>query len=442
MYPKLSKTEAIKTADAVIFQNTGMHMTDIQVKVLAGSLEGLTYQAMADEYGYSSRYLNQDVGNKLWRKLTIALGEQVKKKQLKEPLERWRERNEITIEGMPVLSQMEIGKTVQYIERPPAETRCYKAIIKPGALLRIKAPQKMGKTWLMNQVLNQASLQNYQTVTIDLILADTKILSSLEEFYKWLCVNIADYLGYDNKLNEYWRDLYGLNQNCTRYLHKYILTKLEHPLVLALDNLDAIFKYEEIFQNFSQLLRSWFEKSKSNDTSGQLWKLLRLMVVNSTQIYPNLDINHSPFNVGVAIDLPDFTLAQVETLALSYSLEMKAQISDEGFVPLFRMVGGHPYLVQLALAHLKDFQVTLTELLAQIPTEEGIYSNYLRGLLSSLDKQPLLKDAFKKVLENESGTCLETKLAFQLHSMGLVKLTRNDCITACQLYQDYFKQRL
>ncbi|NEO49996.1 MAG: hypothetical protein F6K55_40285, partial [Moorea sp. SIO4A3] len=35
-----------------------------------------------------------------------------------------------------------------YIERPPVEARCYQEIVKPGALIRIKAPKRMGKTLL------------------------------------------------------------------------------------------------------------------------------------------------------------------------------------------------------------------------------------------------------------------------------------------------------
>ncbi len=41
-----------------------------------------------------------------------------------------------------------------YIERPPIEEKCYKEIVKPWALIRIKSPQKMGKTLLLEKLLN------------------------------------------------------------------------------------------------------------------------------------------------------------------------------------------------------------------------------------------------------------------------------------------------
>jgi hypothetical protein len=43
-----------------------------------------------------------------------------------------------------------------YVERVPYEAQCYKEILQPGALIRIKAPRQMGKTSLMARILYQA----------------------------------------------------------------------------------------------------------------------------------------------------------------------------------------------------------------------------------------------------------------------------------------------
>ena len=66
------------------------------------------------------------------------------------------------------------------------------------------------------------------------------------------------------------------------------------------------------------LLRGWYESAKQVDRIGKIWQKLRLMVVHSTEVYPSLDTNHSPFNVGIAIDLPEFNLQQVENIAKRY----------------------------------------------------------------------------------------------------------------------------
>jgi hypothetical protein len=53
------------------------------MKVLQGSWEGKSYEEIAKVYGYSAEYLNKDVSNKLWHKLSEALGEKNSKKTSK-----------------------------------------------------------------------------------------------------------------------------------------------------------------------------------------------------------------------------------------------------------------------------------------------------------------------------------------------------------------------
>ncbi|MEH1887670.1 AAA-like domain-containing protein [Nostoc sp.] len=49
--------------------------------------------------------------------------------------------------------------TIIYIERPPIEDKSYKAIVQPGTLIRLKAPQRMGKTLLLEKTLDYARHQ-------------------------------------------------------------------------------------------------------------------------------------------------------------------------------------------------------------------------------------------------------------------------------------------
>ncbi len=58
----------------IFAQNTGKYLSDIKMKLLQGSWEGKSYDEIAKTYGYSAEYLNKDVGNKLWHKLSEALG--------------------------------------------------------------------------------------------------------------------------------------------------------------------------------------------------------------------------------------------------------------------------------------------------------------------------------------------------------------------------------
>jgi AAA-like domain len=326
-----------------------------------------------------------------------------------------------------------------FIERPLIEEKCYKAIVQPGALIRVKAPQKMGKTLLLEKILDYARQQGYQTVKLDLKLADTEILGNLKAFLQWLCVDVADSLDLEPQLDKHWQEVFGLNKNCTRYFQKYLLSVTDTPLVLAIDNFERLFDYLEIFPQLCLLLRGWYEAAKQGDKIGNIWKKLRLLVVHSTECYPSLDTNHSPFNVGLAVELPEFNLQQVTELANQNELRL---LGEQDLSQLMGLLGGHPYLVEQAIIYLKSQQVTLEELLRLAPTEQGIFSDHLRQQLWHLQNNPQLELGYKTVVMANAPVQLDTEVAFKLHSLGLVKFSSNSCIPSYNLYRQYFSTRL
>ncbi len=321
-----------------------------------------------------------------------------------------------------------------YVERPPIESRCYETILQPGSLLRIKAPKRMGKTWLIHRILHQAAKENYQTVRLSLLLADEAILKSLDEFLRWFCVVVSRQLKLQPQLADYWEEGLGSNYNCTMYFEEYLLTQINRSLVLALDDVDRIFPYDHIAGDFFGLLRAWHEEAKSR----KIWKKLRLIVAHSTEVYIPLNINRSPFNVGVPIELPEFTSQQVQDLAKRQGLDW----DSSQIMQLMALVGGHPYLIQRAIYSLTRQDIIFEQLLKTAYTESGIYSDHLRGHLWNLRQYPELTTVMKQVVEARMPVQLEPMLAFKLQSLGLVQLQGNDVKPRCNLYARYFRDRL
>jgi transcriptional regulator with XRE-family HTH domain len=321
-----------------------------------------------------------------------------------------------------------------YVERPPIESRCYETILQPGSLLRIKAPKRMGKTSLIDRILHQAAKENYRTVRLNLLQADKAVLKGLDEFLRWFCMFVSRRLGLLNQLADYWEEGLGSSQNCTIYFEEHLLCQLEHPLVLALDDVDRIFPYPQIAEDFFGMLRVWHEEARTT----RLWKKLRLVIAHSTEVYINLNINRSPFNVGMPIELPEFSQEQVQDLARRRGLDWDStQVTQ-----LMEMVGGHPHLIQLAIYSLTRQDVTFEQLLQTAPTESGIYSDHLRGHLWNLQQHPKLAAAMKKVVDAKSPVQLEPMLAFKLQSLGFLQLYGNDVKLRCQLYSQYFATNL
>jgi class 3 adenylate cyclase/transcriptional regulator with XRE-family HTH domain len=325
-----------------------------------------------------------------------------------------------------------------YVERPPIELLCYETILQPGALIRIKAPKQMGKTSLMARILYSARVQGLHTIPLSFQLTDTTIFTDLNRFLQWFCAVVTRNLGLPNQLADYWDDIFGSNYNCTDYFENYILAEIDSPVVLALDEVDVVFNYPKIATDFFSLLRAWYEKAKYGDGNSHVWQKLRLLVVHSTEVYIPLNINQSPFNVGLSVELPEFTALQVQDLAAQYELDW----THEKVEKLMALIGGNPYLVQVALHHISYEDITLDQLLETATAEDGIYSGYLRRQLCNLKQYPELVSALAQVVTSQNPVELEPIQAFKLQSMGLVRVQNQQVVPSCDLYRQYFSDRL
>lgn len=318
-----------------------------------------------------------------------------------------------------------------YLERVLLEEQIKQEITKPGALVRIKAPKEMGKTSLLLRILDFAKQQGYRTVSLNLEQVDQAILNDLKQFLRWLCANAARQLQLKPQLDEYWDEDLGLKISCTAYIQDYLLETITTPLVLAFDEVNQIFEHPQVAKDFLPLLRSWYEEAKTLP----IWQKLRLIVVHSTEIYVPLQLNQSPFNVGLPVQLSHFSLEEVQQLAQRYGLIWKDQ---EPAQKLMDLVGGHPALVQIALYHLSRGEITLNQLLETAATATGIYSHHLQRHRVALEAQPELAMSLNAVISAGEPVQLEPILAYKLSSMGLIQQSGDQVTLSYELYRQYF----
>ncbi|MEH1774434.1 AAA-like domain-containing protein [Nostoc sp.] len=470
---------AFKILDAAVVAQTKRHLKDIEVTILRSSWQGKKYGEIAQVHGYTTEYLQHDVGPKLWQMLSAAFGEKVSKKNFQAALERQQlsdiaalpkqleatlqpqlkrekmtspnsgsegneevlltnERPQLNTEPEFPVGQVPLTSSF-YVERPPIEDRCFQEILQPGALIRIKASRQMGKTSLMARILDEARKHGCQTVALSFHLADKAVFTSLDTFLRWFCESVGRKLKQLHQLDDYW-SIYGSKDKTTAYFEECLLEEIDSPLVISLDGVDRIFPHREIAEDFFNLLRAWYEYAKYGDRSSEIWKKLRLVLVHSKEVYIPLNINQSPFNVGLSIELQEFNQEQVQILVERHQ---GLNWIDTQVEKLMEMVGGHPYLVRLALYHVQHQDITLEQLLETAPTEAGIYKDHLRGHLCNLNDHPNLVAAFSQVVKSFVPIELDSESAFKLHSMGLVVYCNdNKVMPRCDLYRQYFQNRL
>ena len=469
--------EILEYIENVIYIKTGEHFNDTQKIILQESWNKTkkTYEQIAVELGYSGNYIKQGVGPKLWRLLSKAFGEKVTKTNLHSVVHRWirsqtsqeasnRQKSiqffsekEVDFQSLDVETDESLCKCVYekkplagadlefpqdsvpldsalYIVRGNHEERCYQTILNKGAFIRIKAPRQMGKTSLMNRVLAYAGRENYKTALLHFQQADDSILTDFNRLLRWICVNLTRQLKLESDINDYWDEELGSKMSCNLYIQACILQQIDSPLVLALEEVNEIIEHPQIAKEFFSLLRFWHERTKTDAN----WQKLRLIMVHSTEIYIPLDINQSPLNVGLRIELEPFNQQQVQELMLRHQLNLSSDYLNQ----LMDLVAGHPYLIRLAFYYLKCQELTFTELLETAATDTGIYRDVLQRNLNLLQKDNELVEAFKEVLDSDKPIALEQIQGFKLHSMGLINYHGNQVSVSCDLYRQYFSNYL
>lgn len=324
-----------------------------------------------------------------------------------------------------------------YIERPPIESLACEEVLQPGSLIRVKGPRQSGKTSLLARILATVRDKGLQVVVLNLQLADASVFQNLDRFLRWFCAVITRDLQLPPQIDRHWDEVFGSSYNCTDYFETYLLPTLDSPLVLALDELDTIFNYPNIAIDFFGMLRAWYEKARYGNGSSGIWQQLRLIAMHSTEVYLPLSLSQSPFNVGLILELPNFTLEQVQDLAQQYGVEAK-----ETAVKLMELLGGVPYLTQTALHYMSYREISLEQLMQTATTLDGIFSTYLRRCLAKLQQYPELLSSLKQVMLTQEPIELNPIEAFKLQNLGLIRLTNLQAVPTCQLYQNYFAQVL
>jgi len=371
----------------------------IEELVFRYSWDGKRYCEMAQATGYAEGYL-KDTGSQLWQALSENLGSQITKKRLhfllpevakaKPPAARSAAAKPSTPAGVEFPgSPLAFGAPL-YIERPPIEELALTTLEQPGGLLRIQAPWQMGKTSLINYVLGSMHQAGYQTVLIDVRQADADALKDLDSFLRWFCWSIGQQLNWDGSLDDHWPESAGSKLNCTTYMQEQILAQMDAPLIVALDTMHYLMEHPYIANTFFAMVRSWYEQARVRPQ----WQKLRLILAHVAELDLPLQAHQSPFHVGLLLDLPCLTPKQIHQLRAGHTLQEVSVGEATSLQALVDLVGGHPYLLQLAFYWLQSEKLTLKQLIQTASTNQGIYREYLCRLWLTLQQDDELVAAF------------------------------------------------
>lgn len=466
--------KALEFINELVIEKTNKRLNTNQENFFLGAWQGRSNADIYTDYSFSCSYdtVERTISNQVWNIMKEILGEKVNKSNLQGavnaawmkkqsslsnprqdengggtllptpgPVVENAENSQLPLEERELPEGLVPLNSHFYIERH-VDSSCHEAIKYPGALLRIKASHLMGKTSVLERVLAKAKEQGYEVVKLSFV-PDRSVFCDLYKFTQHFCVCVSKLLGMVNQLDIYWDNTCSCTHNVTKYFEEYLLAGRDKPLVLALDNFDLVFDQPELADDICGLFRDWHNNlARQSDECGAIWKKLRLIIVHSTDVYSSLNITDSPLNgVGKVVPLKEFNRKQVIELTQRYEFDFAETEIDQ----LMYWFSGYPYLLRLALDHLKYEQVSLERLFQIAPTATGPFRAYLRHYLGMLDLKQNRELAidFQRVIRANAPITIRPIVAFKLESMGLVKMQDDDYwVTSCNLFHQYFLKHL
>ena len=144
------------------------------------------------------------------------------------------------------------------------------------------------------------------------------------------------------------------------------------------------------------------------------------------------DINQSPFNVGLRLELDDFNLQQVSRLNNAHGAPLNAQELNEAMA----LINGQPYLTRKMLYSLVAEEMKWTDFERCAADNNGPYSDHLRRLHWNLREQEELRQGLKQIIR--TGKCSDDLVLHRLLQAGLVKGSGSVYSSRCRLYEEFF----
>lgn len=323
-----------------------------------------------------------------------------------------------------------------YVCHADTERRVTTGLAEAGSPVVLLGPARFGKTALLRHVLDEgvqadrAAGKQSRAALIELGTFGPEAQVSYEDFLYELASRIVEGVeGEESWLEEAWSRSQTPARRVTWLLKAKALHTVTGRLILAIESADQLPRFN-FWEEILRLLRAWAQESEAAP-----WDRLRIAVAISTE--PTLlreEIHRSPFfNAAMLVRLEDLGEAQVEELTGLYRLRW----GKEDRLKLMQLVGGHPYLLRLAMYESALRGTQVSRIAEDALRDGGIYRDFLEQLRRKLG--PELLGAIGDVLAGRVGQ-LHPDTEDRLRGAGLLRGHPGTYRIRYPLYESYFQK--
>jgi hypothetical protein len=325
------------------------------------------------------------------------------------------------------------------------------AIENYDSIVLVKGARQIGKTSLLARGLEKAREQRKQVAIVDFQSLNFEKLKTINDFFSALSTLLIKRLNLPFSYRDCWD---GISEGSEHFRDFTIraLNSTTELMVWGLDEVDRLFSCDYGSEVFG-LFRS-FHNARATSPH-EPWKRLTLAMAYATEARLFIkDANQSPFNVGVRLQLSDFSRAEIKWLNDKIKEEcglsvppLRNQAEFDGF---YGLMNGHPFLVRASLDAMVRDGPTWEVFKDVIISEKGLFGEHLRRILELLERDEDMRAAVIAILSQRPFPLKDSrgnpfpveKIVYRLESSGLMSGNPSDVKPRCQLYEIYLKRHL
>jgi WD40 repeat protein len=278
--------------------------------------------------------------------------------------------------------------------------------LKSGDFCYVFNSRQMGKTSLLVRTLHRLRSEGVACTTIDVSGRGSGDIQP-EQWYAGIVYTLIKDFQLANPLQfikSWWqeRDFLDPAQRLAEVIETILLPNTTEQIVIFIDEIDSILSLNFSTDDFFALIRSCYDK-RSNNPDYQRLTFALIGVAKPSDLIE--DKRRTPFNIGQAIELTGFTLA--EAAPLSTGLKSFVDNPSAVLAQILQWTGGQPFLTQKLCFLLVQSGVSVP-----IGSEKVIVERLVETAViddwESKDNPPHFKTISTRLISNEkrSGSLL------------------------------------